>query len=110
MSNDLTHIKSVATLKQEQEIIRSRLKMYEKEFKKKFQQLPGEMAAAGANNLIPRFLRGKVTDTALNGGKFLINKLFVSEDEEKKTLVPAVKKPGLFSIAKNVFKMLKKKK
>jgi ABC-type multidrug transport system fused ATPase/permease subunit len=110
MNNDLTHIKSVATLKQEQEIIRGRLKMYEKEFKKKLQQLPGEAAAAGANNFIPRFLRGKITDTALNGGKFLINKFFVNEDEDKKTILPAVKKPGLFTIAKNVFRMLKKKK
>ena len=109
MSSHLSHIKSAETLRQEQYRVRERLKLQEKEFKKRFQQLPAELAAASANNLIPRFLRGKVTDTALNGGKFLINKFFVADDDNK-SLVSQTRKTGVVPFVKTVFRMFKGKK
>lgn len=109
MSLPLSHIKNVETLQQERFRVQQRLQLHEKEFKKKIQQLPGELAAAGANNFIPPFLRGKVTDTALNGGKFLINKLFVTGDSNEKGLIKTTAKSGIIPFVKTVFKMFKGK-
>jgi hypothetical protein len=107
MIGDTSHIKSLTDIATERQRLKTRLTFYEKEFKRKFQELPAELAAAGANNLIPKFLRGKVTDTALSGGKFLINKLFVSDDDTKPSIIGRAKSGGLFSVAKTVFKMFK---
>ena len=109
MTSDLSHIKSIETLKAEQYRVRERLKDHEKDFKKKFQQLPGELAVASANNFIPRFLRGKVTNTALRGGKFLIDKFFVDEDPNKPRLIGKAKKTGVIPFVKTVFRMFKGK-
>ena len=110
MSLNLSHIKSSEALRQEQFRVRERLKLQEKDFKKRFQQLPAEIAAASANNLIPRFLRGKVTDTALNGGKFLINKFFVADDDHNKSLITQTRETGVIPFVKTVFRMFKGKK
>ena len=103
-------IDSLDALKLEQQRVRQRIVLHEKEFAKKFQQLPGELAVASANNFIPRFLRGKVTDTALSGGKFLIDKLFVKQDEANKFNLPVIKKTGVVPFVKTVFRMFKGRK
>ena len=110
MNSNLSHIKSAQAIRQEQYRVRERLKLQEKEFKKRFQQLPAELAAASANNLIPKFLRGKVTDTALNGGKFLINKFFVADDDNNRSLITQTRKTGVIPFVKTVFRMFKGKK
>lgn len=107
MIGNTSHIKSLDDIVTERQRLKTRLNFYEKEFRRKFQELPAELAAAGANNLIPRFLRGKVTDTALSGGKFLINKFFVSGDDAKPSIIGRSKAGGLFSVAKTVFRMFK---
>jgi hypothetical protein len=108
MNSNTSHLNSIEALKLEQLKVRQRLTQHEKEFKKKFQQLPGELAVASANNFIPRFLRGKVTNTALNGGKFLIDKFFVSEDDTNKTnIITKANKSGIIPFVKTVFRMFK---
>ncbi len=107
MSANLSHINSIEALQKEQERVRNRLRQQEVELKRKMQELPAELAAAGANTFIPKILRGKVTNTALKGGKFLINKFFVDGDSSLK-LLPGIKKQGLFSVVKNVFRMFTK--
>jgi hypothetical protein len=109
MSNN--SIKSIADLKMEQHKTRERLKGHTLEFKKKIQQLPGELAVASANNFIPRFLRGKVTNTALSGGKFLIDKFFV--DPEENSVIAkgqSIRKSGVIPFVKTVFRMFKGRK
>ncbi len=108
--NNTSNIKSIADLKMQQQKTRERLQYYEADFKKKFQQLPGELAVASANNFIPRFLRGKVTDTALSGGKFIIDKFFVSP-EQGTISVPgqSLRKSGVIPFVKTVFRMFKKR-
>jgi len=107
MADDLSHINSLETLRKEQRLIRNSIKQQELDLKRKMQELPAELAAAGANTLIPKVLRGKITNTALKGGKFLINKFFVDTDGPK--LLPGVKKTGVLSVAKTIFKMFKGK-
>ena len=108
MNKGLAHINSIDALKTEQLKIKERLMLHEREFKRKFQQMPAEVAAASANNFIPKILRGKITNSALNGGKFLINKLFVTEDD-KPNFVQKASKKGIFTFAKTVFRMIKGK-
>ena len=108
MSNNSSRINSIEALQREQQLVRNRIKQHEVELRKKLQELPGELAVVGANTFIPKILRGKVTNTALNGGKFLINKFFVDSDDQK--FLPGIKKPGVFSVVKKVFRMFKGKK
>ncbi len=107
MSNNFSHINSIAALQHEQQRVRSRIKQQEVELKRKMQELPGELAVVGANSFIPKILRGKVTNTALKGGKFLVNKLFVDSEPTKKGWSSSGKASGAFSIAKTLFKILK---
>jgi hypothetical protein len=46
-------------LRREQMIVRARIKGREDELRLKMYEIPAELAAAGANTLIPKFLRGK---------------------------------------------------
>lgn len=109
--NVLKPIKSIADIKTQQELTRQRLQNYEVDFKKKIQQLPGELAVASANNFIPRFLRGKVTDTALSGGKFIIDKFFVDADANPSNAsrLP-IRKSGVIPFVKTVFRMFKNRR
>ncbi|TDH23012.1 hypothetical protein EXU57_18295 [Segetibacter sp. 3557_3] len=107
MTHDLSHINSLETLRTEKRVIRNSLNQQEADLKRKMQELPAELAAAGANTLIPKMLRGKVTNTALKGGKFLINKFFVDSNGPK--LLSGPGKPGVLSVVKNVFKLIRKK-
>lgn len=102
-------IKSISDLRREQQLARQRIQAHEVEFKRKIQQLPGELAVASANNFIPRFLRGKVTNTALSGGKFLIDKFFVEPDATTRAL-QATRKSGVIPFVKTVFRMFKRRK
>ncbi len=81
MDYDLSHINSLETLKREQQLIRQRIKLRENELRLKMYEIPAELAAAGAKSFIPKMLRGKITDAALNGGKKLLNKFFVPQVE-----------------------------
>jgi hypothetical protein len=61
----------------EQKLITQRIKMREEELRNKLYEIPAEIAAASVNSMIPGFLRGRVTDAAINGGKNLINKFLL---------------------------------
>jgi hypothetical protein len=82
----LNHITTVEKLQQEKYRVRERLEIHKRELSRKMYEIPAELAAAGANRLIPGFLRGKITNAALSGGKKLINKLVVPGDDQKSAL------------------------
>jgi len=104
-------IKTVADVKFEQQKTRERLVGYEQDFKRKFKQLPGELAVAGANNFIPPFLRGKITNTALSGGKFLIDRFFVESENKNSGFNRLPLRPqGILPFVKTVFRMFTKRK
>jgi hypothetical protein len=75
-------------------------------------EIPGELAAAGANSIIPKMLRGKLTEAALNGGKKLINGFFAPTDPKNQNLLTyAAKKPsGVISILKKGYNLWRGKK
>ena len=109
MKYNLAHIKSLQSLQKEQEVVRQRLKEEENELRLKMYEIPGELAAAGANTFIPKILRGKITNAALNGGKKLINGFFAPQDQQNQNLLTyAAKRPaGVLSILKKGFGLFK---
>lgn len=108
---NLTHVSSVSALRNEQNAVRQRLKMHESELTRKLYEIPAELAAAGANRFIPKFLRGKVTDAALSGGKKLINHFLVPGDDNShhnKTLPGIQKGMGILGGIKSAISLFKK--
>ncbi|MDB5192585.1 MAG: hypothetical protein JWQ96_2148 [Segetibacter sp.] len=106
MELDFTHIKTVDDLKREQFAIHQRIKMNRDKLQRKMYEIPAEIAAAGANSLIPGFLKGKVSNAALNGGKNLINKFFVPEEKGNGIVTGLVMHGGLI---KKVFSLFRGK-
>ena len=103
-------ITSLEDLQREQFIVRERLKTRQSSLQNKMYQIPGELAAAGVNSFIPKFLRGKVTNAALSGGKKLINGYFAPDDGSTANMVSgAVKKVGLLKSVTTIFKLLRGK-
>ncbi len=109
---DLSHITSVNALKREQLIVKERIKDREQELRLKMYEIPAELAAAGANSFIPKLLRGRITNAALNGGKKLINNFFVPSDSKQQNLLThTIKNPsGVFSLIKKGIGLLSRKK
>jgi len=109
---DLSHITSVNALKREQLIVKERIKNREQELRLKMYEIPAELAAAGANSIIPKLLRGKITNAALNGGKKLINNFIVPSDSKQQNLLTyTMKNPsGVFSLIKKGIGLLSRKK
>jgi hypothetical protein len=109
---DLTHITSLEALRREQLVVQARIEDREHELRLKLYEMPAELAAAGANSLIPKFLRGKITNAALNGGKRLINNFFVpAETKQQNLLTYTVKNPtGVFSLLKKGIGLFRAKK
>ena len=107
---NLAHITSVDALQREQSVVKTRIKDREEELRLKMYEIPAELAAAGANTLIPKILRGKITNAALNGGKKLINNFLVpGETNSQNLLTHTIKNPtGVLSLVKKGFSLLKK--
>ena len=98
---NLSRITSMGALRREQTVVRGRIKDREMELRMKMYEIPAELAAAGANSIIPKFLRGKLTNAALNGGKKLINNFLVPNDAKQRNLLThTIKNRGVFSIIK----------
>ncbi|WP_207495465.1 hypothetical protein [Aridibaculum aurantiacum] len=102
------HITTIQELRQEKLRVRLRMEQRQKELSRKMYEIPAELAAAGANSLIPAFLKGKVTNAALSGGKKLINRFVVPEESGQKKLPSVSKSISLISGAKKIFSFFRK--
>ena len=108
---DLSHITSIEALRREQRVVKSRIRERESELRMKMYEIPAELAAAGANSFIPKILRGRITNAALNGGKKLINHFFVpTQNRPQNLLTQSIQSPGIFSIVKKGIKLFRGKK
>lgn len=63
-------------MKLEQKRVRLRVKLQEKELRTRVKKVPGELVASVAKTVVPAFIAGKVTDTAIGGLSNGINMLF----------------------------------
>jgi len=80
---DLTHINSIADLRLEQKRVQMRIRIQEKQLKEHVKRLPGELVYTGIKTVVPTFLAGKLTNTALNGLRSGVNNLFDKGAKEK---------------------------
>ncbi len=95
----------------EQVKVKARIKERENELRLKMYEIPAELAVAGANSMIPKIFRGKLTNAALNGGKKLINNFLVpKEKQEENLLTHTVKNRGVLSILKKGFDLWRSRK
>ena len=110
MPSNSSQITTLEDLQREQFIVRERLKTRQQSLQNKMYQIPGELAAAGINSFIPKFLRGKVTNAALSGGKKLINGYFAPDDGSPGNMVSGVvKNVGWLKTAKSIFNLIRGK-
>ncbi|MBS1565687.1 MAG: hypothetical protein JST39_14960 [Bacteroidetes bacterium] len=113
--NDWSNIDSLADLQQAQRSLRAEIRMQEKELRGRVKQVPGELLAAGANAIVPHFLSGKITDSAIGFGRNLVNKIFSKKEDGSagSPLLGAAAKMGLFALLRvgfNAFMNRKKDK
>lgn len=103
---NIIRITTVDELRHEKMRVQHRIERRRHELSLKLYEIPAELAAAGANSLIPSFLRGKVTNAALSGGKMLINKLLVPNEHGQNAL-PAVSK-GV-TLTRKIFSLFRRR-
>ncbi len=73
-------------------------------------EIPGELAAAGVNTFIPRILRGKVTNAALNGGKKVINTIFAPDNTTTRKLIgEGAKSVGVLKGIKSLWNLVRRR-
>ena len=106
---NLRYLKTMEDVRYEKLRVRERLNAREKELSRKMYEIPAELAAAGANNFIPSFLRGKVTNAALSGGKKIINALLVPSENNAGLLPKATKGFSLLSGLKKAVSLWRKR-
>lgn len=110
IKHDLSHITSIASLQKEQALIKQRIESRENELKAKMYEIPAELVAGGVNSVIPRILRGKISNTVINGGKKILNSLLVPESKHNSNMLTySVKNRGIFSAIKKGFKIFRGK-
>ncbi len=103
MEQDFSHIKNLETLTVEKFIVRERMERRKQALALKLYEIPAELAAAGANTLIPGFLKGRVTNAALSGGKKLINRFVVPEENSKGSLPSIAKGISIVRSLKKIY-------
>ena len=110
--NDWSSIETIEDLQREQRRLKARIRVQEKDLRARVQQVPGELFYAGVNAVVPAFLSGKITSTALNFGKNLVDKLFAKKEgeEDNSKLVNSVKQMGLLTVVRFAFNAFMKKK
>ncbi len=110
MPSNVSNITSYEALQREQFIVKERLKARQLSLKNQMHQVPGELAAAGLNSFVPKLLRGKVSNAAINGSKKLINSYFAPENAEgRKMIGGSLKNFKVLSGVKSIFKLLRGK-
>ena len=109
---DWSGIDTLEDLQREQRRLKAHIHTQEAELRGRVKQVPGELVAAGANAIIPGFLSGKITTSAIGFAKNLVTKLFIKkgEDGEGSPLLGAAGKIGLFALLKFGFNAFMRKK
>jgi hypothetical protein len=104
-------VRNLEELHAVKQLVRSRVKNGEQHLKDRVQELPGQLLYTGFRFVIPPLLSGRITQSALEAGKALIDLFFIksgghSAGEDKRNLAQSLKKVGLLSAAKWGFRLL----
>jgi hypothetical protein len=96
----LPPIHSIEDLKREQKKVKLRLQQQEVDLKQRVREIPGEFAKSAVSSLIPSFLSGRISNTALDGLRSGIN-WFFSKDK-----TPQNGGELIASLAQGIFKQV----
>jgi len=111
---DWSDIDTMEDLQREQRRLKAIIRGQEKELRGRVKQLPGELVYTGINAVVPGFLSGKITTSALDFIKNLVNKIFAKkeagEESHGSPLLGAAGKMGLFALLKVAFNAFMRKK
>ena len=105
-------IRNLAELQAARRQVKLRVKAEEKVLKDRLQELPGQLLYTGFKYVVPPILSGRITNTALDAGKSLVDLFFVKKDpvegSAKSIISHSVKKAGLMTALKFGFRLLTK--
>lgn len=105
-------IRNLAELQAARRLVKLRVKAEEKVLKDRLQELPGQLLYTGFKYVVPPILSGRITNTALDAGKSLVDLFFVKKDpgegSAKSIISHSVKKAGLMTALKFGFRLLTK--
>ncbi|HEY8389273.1 MAG TPA: hypothetical protein VIK74_11750 [Parasegetibacter sp.] len=108
---DLSHIRTIEDLRVEKNLTRVRIRANEEELKVRMKHLPAELVGSALTAVVPSFLSGKITFSAIKGVKSLLNNL-LSKDKSGSigsVLGATVKRVGMLSALNTGFRMLIKR-
>jgi hypothetical protein len=104
------YIRNLAELQVARKHVKQKVKAEEQVLKDRLQELPGQLLYTGFKYVIPPLLSGRITNTALEAGKSLVDLFFVKKDgsqtEGKTVLSKSLKKAGLLTALKFGFRLL----
>lgn len=105
------YIRNLAELQAARKHVKQKVKAEERILKDRLQELPGQLLYTGFKYVIPPLLSGRITNTALEAGKSLVDLFFVKKDEAPETgaktvLSKSLKKAGLLTALKFGFRLL----
>lgn len=104
-------VRNLQELHAAKQLVRARIKVGEQSLKDSVQELPGQLLYTGFRYIIPPLISGRITQSALEAGKSLVDLFFVKKGDhsgggDKKALVQSLKKVGLLAAAKWGFRLL----
>lgn len=97
------NIHTLEDLKREERALRLRIRVKEEALQARINHIPGELFYSGVDNVLPGFLKGKVSALALGAGKGIINGFFLSKSPVTAgglKILQAVKPSGLIRKAR----------
>ncbi|MBE7172059.1 MAG: hypothetical protein INR73_15840 [Williamsia sp.] len=106
-------IRSLEDLRVEQQALRQRIRAREEVLRERISHVPGELFYSGVDNVLPGFIRGKVSSLALGAGRGLINSFFLKKSPvafKGLKVLQAAKPSGLLRKAGGAIGSLFKKK
>ena len=106
-------IRSMKDLKKEEHAVRLRIRAREEELQARINHIPGELFYSGVDNILPNFIKGKVSSFALGAGKGIINSFFISGSPVTSgglKILQAVKPSGLVKKAQTAITAVFRKK
>jgi hypothetical protein len=103
-------IRNLSELHVARKHVKQKVKAEEQVLKDRLQELPGQLLYTGFKYVIPPLLSGRITNTALEAGKSLVDMFFINregpEPEAKTILSKSLRKAGLLTALKWGFRLL----
>ena len=113
MAQSINSIRSLNDLKREEQALRLRIRTREEILRERLNHIPGELFYSGVDNVLPNFIKGKISSLALGAGRGVINSFFLKTAPVatgRLKVLQAVKPSGLLKKAGSAISSIFRKK